>query len=886
MSFFFKAAGISVKPKPANVGPRQGGKSTLIAGNKLNAATLQRLGCRACPLDSVKTASPKMEPSLPKGSAYIYFLGDMPTKAADSINEPFAGKVGGILDELIPNELKQYCAYDNIIRDIAPKAPSWIEIECCRNKIIASIEEAKPHIIVGLGTPTLSWMLGSMDMQGMRGRMFAVRVGNHDCWFIPTYHPRYVIQQAYDADKPLNSRTGLTFKFDLEKAFKACTTIKAPDVHTEKDVRQNIRTFDGSKPEDFGEVVSLLKATLKQPEASVDWETSCLRPYSNNARILTAAWTFYDTNFSYSIDHPKSRWTKEQRAKILEHTKAIIASRKVKKIAHNVPFEVEWSTAYFGLDAIFHDDWEDTMMQAQFIDERRGSQARGDSENERKAVYQSLNFLTKQYFGIAIKGLFKKLNKKNMAESDLGETLIYNGADTKYTWKLYLIQQAALKKAKTLDAYYEALPRQCSVALMQHFGIEVSQKEAIKHQAKLDKEIKGILLQINDLKVVKKYKEDKREFNPMGQDCLIIFRDYLKRPEIKVAEKNFGNEEQKYRESTDKGVLDRIDHPLADLILQLRNRLKLKSTYVDGLILTEPNPIIYPDGKLHTSFNTTFAETGRTSSDEPNMQNFPKRNDAWVRSAIKAPKGYIIVAVDYGQLEWCLTACCTRDKAIVDATWNEYDVHLEWAQRTAKQYRRILDQFGPIDEKDAMKKLRSLVKNKFVFPAIFGATPTSIAGYLNMELEDIDKLMNAFWKQFHGLHDWQKNIMKDYYNYGYVETLTQRRRHYPLSRNQAINHPIQGSACDIVCDGMNKLSRKALKTGEYFLHPRLNIHDDLTFIIPDDDKILEESIEKIYRTMLSADYKWINIPLSVEVSIGYDWYNMKEIGKFWSHRDL
>ena len=107
-----------------------------------------------------------------------------------------------------------------------------------------------------------------------------------------------------------------------------------------------------------------------------------------------------------------------------------------------------------------------------------------------------------------------------------------------------------------------------------------------------------------------------------------------------------------------------------------------------------------------------------------------------------------------------------------------------------------------------------------------------------------------------------------------------------MTRNQAINDPIQSVACDIVCRSMNSLSQIAADEQAWHLHPIMNIHDDLTLMMPDDDRILEPAIEDVYKTMLSPGYDFINVPLSVTGSIGKRWHGMQEIGKFFSHKDL
>jgi DNA polymerase-1 len=269
-----------------------------------------------------------------------------------------------------------------------------------------------------------------------------------------------------------------------------------------------------------------------------------------------------------------------------------------------------------------------------------------------------------------------------------------------------------------------------------------------------------------------------------------------------------------------------------------------------------------------------------------NMQNWPQRQDAWVRNQVAAKDGHTLLAFDYGQLEGCTAAMCSKDKVLIKALWEDYDIHMEWAQKTAHLYPEIIGGKKYLTDKDVMKKFRSKIKNKLTFPAIFGAQNTSIAGYLDMPVEIIDKLMREFWRTFHGLYEWQNKLMEGYWEKGYVQSPTGRRRHYPMTRNQAINDPIQSVACDIVCRSMNTLSELAAEEGKWYLHPILNIHDDLTLMVPDDNKVLEQTITDVFTIMLTPDYDFINVPLSVTCSVGKHWYKMQEIGKFWSHKDV
>lgn len=867
MSFFFS------QKKPAPV--RRGTVPVKhTQANQSSKTSLNRLGCQACPLDKSVNCNPKMSPDLAVQTD-IYILGDHPNALDDKSDKHFAGAVGNLLYPFLGRGVNYSCDY--VVRDYDhdKASPAWVAMECCRGLVTKSIERAKPKLLLGLGVLPLQWVMNSADMEGLRGRVFAVQVGTHKCWFMPTYHPQFVIEKAFKGSDPVRSKLGHCLKFDIGRAVKLATTLPTPTIDTPQQARAAIQPFNGQSRTQLPVLLKLISEARKAPVKAIDLETSHLRPYAKGAALLTVAISYDTVNFAFALDHPKSGWKPDELKVIKKALKALLAD-DTKIIAHNTPFECEWLIFALGKDAIFHDAWECSMMQAHFLDERRGKRG-GNDDQFQPNPYQALDFLVKQHFGLAYKALFK-LNRKKMADADLDETLLYNGADTKYTLRLYLLQIARLRQEGLWAAYQEAVARQPTVALMQSLGIDVDQSQNKSIGDKLGSEIKEIEKRIEAVPEVQMFIEDRKVFNPASQpDVIRVFKEYLK------VGKALLNEEGK--ESVDKSTLVKIDHPLAKHIEEFRNRSKLKSTYVDPFTYGK-GVFIWPDGKIHPSFNTTFAETGRTSSDEPNQQNWPSRNDKYVRKQVAAEKGHVLVAFDYGQLEACTAAMCTKDKVLVKALWEDYDIHAEWAQKAAKRHPASIGGLENLTDKVVMKKFRSIIKNKLVFPAMFGATNTSVAGYLNMPIDPVNKLMDEFWRTFYGLHNWQKRVMSDYYETGYVESPTGRRRHYPLSKNQAVNYPIQSVACDIVCRAMVRLSVLAAESGKWYLHPIMNIHDDLTFSIPDDSKILEEAIEIIYRAMLAPAYDFINVPLSVSCSIGTNWLEMDEIGKFWSHKDL
>lgn len=859
MGFFFSKASKAKRPP-------SGGRKVLVT--KANAPTLHRLGCAACPLDKADCSTPKMAPTITDSD--VFFLGWAPGADEDQeTGRPMTGDEGRLLRTLIPDGIG--CSFDHVINCRPPKdrAPNTVEIECCRPRHVKAIEAAEPQIIVGLGKAALELVMGTTNLKAMRGRFYAVKIGTHKCWFLPTYDPAFIIDIAYNKKKPLNSKMGHCFRMDVKKAFT--TRLGVAEVDTPEMARAGVQCFDGSKGHaDLVAVLKLISEALKAPEAAIDLETNAIRPYRANAKILSVAISYGSTNFAFAWDHPKARWTPEQKQQLKNALICFLASDTI-KIAHNAPFEIEWFIFYFGKEVIFHDVWECTQLQAHFLDERRDG--------------QSLDDLIEQHFGLAFKALFP-LDKRNMEKEPLSKILPYNGADTKYTLRLWYKQDKLLESQKLLDAYYDALPRQAAVALMQHFGVPIDQEEVRSARKKLTDEISELENKIDDLKVVKAFKKDRGGFNPFSPDDLVsIFKDYLKIDmKLEAKRDREGVESEGY--SLDKNALENIEHPLAQLVVQIRNRNKMKSTYVDSFAAPD-GKYIYPDGYLHPNFNTTFTETGRTSSDQPNQQNWPKRADAWVRKQIKAPKGQIIVAFDYGQLQACTAAMCSKDPVFVKALWEDYDTHMEWAIKLDRIDPQLTKQHGcDMTDPKSAKKYRSLIKNKLVFPAIFGATTESITGYLSADQSSIEELMEEFWDTFSGLKRWQDDLMKTYWEHGYVSSPVGRLHRYPITRNQAINFPVQAAEAEIVCDAMTRLSIHAADSEQWHLHPIWNIHDDLGFIIPDEDKIIEDTINHVYKMMLRSPYDWINVPLAVEASIGTDWSAMEDIGKFWSHKDL
>jgi DNA polymerase I-like protein with 3'-5' exonuclease and polymerase domains len=220
----------------------------------------------------------------------------------------------------------------------------------------------------------------------------------------------------------------------------------------------------------------------------------------------------------------------------------------------------------------------------------------------------------------------------------------------------------------------------------------------------------------------------------------------------------------------------------------------------------------------------------------------------------------------------------TKDKAFCKALWENYDVHMEWAERLSRAYPERIGGKKNFTDKKVMKDFRTDIKNQWTFPLFFGAQLKSASGYLSIPEDVLGPEYEKFWQQFEGVKRWQEKQLEFYRAHGYVECLTKRRRHGPLNENKIYNSPVQGTAAEIVMDGMCRLS----ELGDWDLQPEINIHDDLTFCrVP--VKKVDEIAERVINEMLDVPYDFVNVPITVEASVGSDWLKMDEFGTFSSH---
>jgi DNA polymerase-1 len=415
---------------------------------------------------------------------------------------------------------------------------------------------------------------------------------------------------------------------------------------------------------------------------------------------------------------------------------------------------------------------------------------------------------------------------------------------------LYTKQTAEFKKLPKVQKLAEEVewPVISVLAAMEYEGIKLDTKYLNKMNDQLDDSISDLEQQI--------YGHADQEFNigSPAQLAEILFTK-LNLPKEGVKRGKTGY-------STAASELDKLRgvHPIIDLITQYREVTKLKNTYVDTL-----PKMVDENSRVHTTFAMTIAQTGRLSSNDPNLQNIPVRTDLGkqIRTAFVADKGKALVSADYSQFELRLAAYLCNDKDLIEMFNQDVDVHVATA---AEIYGREPD--------DVTKNMRRDAK-VVNFGVMYGLSPHGLSAATGMTHEAAKHFIDKYFEVRPKLLGYIESVKKQAREQGYVESILGRRRPTPdinssnfmvreAAMRAAVNMPFQGSAADIMKLAMVKVQKKLAGTECKLL---LQIHDSLIAECPESEaektaKLLKETMEEAYK---------LPVKLTVDTSFGKNW---------------
>jgi DNA polymerase-1 len=337
----------------------------------------------------------------------------------------------------------------------------------------------------------------------------------------------------------------------------------------------------------------------------------------------------------------------------------------------------------------------------------------------------------------------------------------------------------------------------------------------------------------------------------------------LKLPAVKKTKTGF---------STDEGVLSQLaqSHALPAQLLEYRQLTKLKSTYIDAL----PKLIDPLTGRVHTTFNQAGTETGRLSSNNPNLQNIPIRTDLGrqIRAAfIPSAEDRIIISADYSQIELRILADLCRDENLIETFEKGEDVHTTTAAK-------IFD----IKESEVTPEMRNSAK-RVNFGIIYGISAFGLSKDLKISPAQAQDFIDRYFLRYPKVKKFMDEEIVKCRKQGFVTTLLHRRRYIPeinspnvgirqFAERQAINTPVQGSAADIIKLAMIKIAAD-LKEKNFKSRMIITVHDELVFdaLVSEEKKLIELVRQRMEHTMP------LRVAVLVSIKKGKNWLDTQKV---------
>ena len=597
-------------------------------------------------------------------------------------------------------------------------------------------------------------------------------------------------------------------------------------------IHTNLHNYHKIKGTDA--IKELLEYLQIQTELCFDTETTSVN--AMEAELVGISFA-YVTGEAYYIPCPENR---EETQAILEILRPLFENEAILKIGQNIKYDILVLKNY-GIEvkgALY-----DTML-AHYLIEPEGK--------------HSMDWLADQYLNyktVSITDLIGKKGKNqgSMRDVDEDEVTGYAAEDADITLRLKAAFDPTLKENQLVKLFNEVENPLINVlADMEFEGIKINTESL----AEL-----SILLENESLEIEKRvYEIAGVRFNLASPKQLgeVLF------DKLKLDAKAKKTKTGQY--ATGEEVLSRLanEHEIAQAILDYRQMVKLKSTYVDSLpLLINPKT-----GRIHTTYNQFVAATGRLSSTNPNLQNIPIRTARGreIRKAfVPRDENHILLAADYSQIELRIMAEFSGDESMLEAFQTGRDIH---ATTAAKIFQVPLE--------DVTTDMRRKAKTAN-FGIIYGISAFGLSQRLNIPRGEAKEIIDAYFKEFPAVKEYMDGVITKAQKDEYVETILGRRRYLRdiNSRNMnmrgfaernAINAPIQGSAADLIKVAMIHV-HEWMKKEKLKSKMILQVHDELVFDAHKDEvELLKANIPGLMSNAIK-----MKVPVEVEVGMGMDW---------------
>lgn len=523
------------------------------------------------------------------------------------------------------------------------------------------------------------------------------------------------------------------------------------------------------------------------------------------------------------------------REQVLAQIKPILENEQVKKIGHHLKYDAH----IFANHGITIQGWYFDTMLASYV---LNAAATRHGMDDVARVY--LSHLTTTFEQIAGKGA----KQKTFNQIELEVAAHYAAEDAHVTYRLYEVLSSKLKSHPELVNILHNIEMPVARVLtgMEEDGIKLDHKFLDQLSVEFSDTMQTLENQATELAGETFNIASPKQVGEVLFDKLGI---------------KGGKKTATGQYSTSENILEKIEHPLAEVILEHRGLAKLKNTYTDRLVEQSHDAT----HRVHTSYHQALTATGRLSSTDPNLQNIPIRTPIGrqIRKAFIAPEGRVLLAADYSQIELRLMAHFSQDDALVHAFQQGQDVH----RRTAAEVLGIAIEDVTNDQRRQAKAVN--------FGLLYGMSEFGLTRQLGFTREESRSYIARYFQRYPGVLDYMERTRQIAREQGFVETILGRRLYTPeiLATNKmikqaaeraAINAPLQGSAADIIKLAMIAVDKILPKDQAKLL---LQVHDELVFEA--DVSIADELSKQIADVMQSV--LEISVPFVVEVGQGLNW---------------
>ncbi|AGA77303.1 DNA polymerase I [Echinicola vietnamensis] len=588
------------------------------------------------------------------------------------------------------------------------------------------------------------------------------------------------------------------------------------------------------KVEGLAAIKELVEYLEIQDEFCFDTETTDLDP--NKAELVGLSFAYVPGEAFY-IPVPADQ---EETKKLLEPLRGVFEDESITKIGQNIKYDALVLKNYgIALKGKLYD----TMLAHYLI----------EPEGKHNMDWLAEHYL--QYRPVSIETLIGKKGKSqgNMRDADVDKVVEYASEDADITLQLAQKLNPDLKERGLEKLFYEVeTPLIPVLTAMEYEGVKIDKESLAELSTALEKDITEIEARVYDLAGVKFNLASPKQ---LGEVLFVKMELDPKAKKTKTGQYATGEE-----------VLSKLapKHEIARAILDYRELVKLKNTYVDTL----PTLINPKTDRIHTTYNQVVAATGRLSSINPNLQNIPIRTERGreIRKAfVPRDEAHVILAADYSQIELRIMAAFSKDESMMEAFREGRDIH----STTAAKIFQV-----PLEEVTSEMRRKAKTAN---FGIIYGISAFGLSQRLNIPRGEAKEIIDAYFKEFPAVSQYMNDCIEKARKNEYVETILGRRRYLRdinsrnatmrgYSERNAINAPIQGSAADMIKVAMIHVHQwmleKQLKSKMI-----LQVHDELVFDAHKDEvDLLKKEIPKLMTKALE-----IEVPMQVEVGVGKDW---------------